>query len=230
MLNKKLTSLSAILFSLVFLLVFFSSAAGRADNAPNPLLAPGVDMQQPDPTATAAVPQPGSMPMGSMTGMSSGDCPMMASGMAGTGTGMSGDAMLSGSMAMPGMSDMSGMTGMSMQGTSGMSGMSDMSGMAMPGMSDMSGMTGMSMQGTSGMSGMSDMSGMTMQGMSGTSSMTVDQMNDLMGYSIYRTNPWWLLGWLVLFLILLGVIAAAMIVIYWIIRQIRRSQPVSTGS
>ena len=77
---------------------------------------------------------------------------------------------------------------------------------------------------------MSDISGMSMQGMSGTSSMTVDQMNDLMGYSIFRANPWWLLGWLLLFLILLGVIAMVVIVAYWLIRQIKRSEPVSTGS
>ena len=128
--HKKMSTLSAILFSLIFLLIFFSSAVGQGDVTPDPLMTPGAETGSPDPNATAAVPSTGNMPMGSMTGMSSGGCPMLTSGMAGTGTGMSGDAMLSGSMAMPGMSGMGSMS--------------------MPGMSDMSGMTGMSMQGTSG--------------------------------------------------------------------------------
>jgi hypothetical protein len=138
-----------------------------------------------------------------MSGMSGG-CPMMSGAMTGNASSMTG---------MSGMAGMSGMTG-----TSGMSGMNDMSSMT-----DMSSMSNMS-----GGAGISNVSGM-----SSTSAMEAARLFQIMtgqGVLPYTTDPWWLLGWLVLFVSVLALIAGLTAAVVLFVRGWRRRQPAQTGA
>jgi hypothetical protein len=85
---------------------------------------------------------------------------------------------------------------------------------------------------TGGMAGNSAMMGntasmgnsMTMQGGSAMPAMDPDQANDLWGFSILRSDPWWLLGWVVLFLVILALIAGSIVGIPWWVRQSRQGK------
>jgi hypothetical protein len=95
-------------------------------------------------------------------------------------------------------------------------------------------MSGGSMTGMNGMSGMSNMSGMN--NMSGMGNMTGMQgINDPLmaqqsGFSLYYTNPWWLLGWLVLILVFLSLIAGLVVGVFWLVRRIKSSPAVPAES
>jgi hypothetical protein len=127
-------------------------------------------------------------------------------------------------------SSMGGMSGMNgMNGTTGMSGM-DM-GTSCPMMGQMSsGMTGMS--GMSGMSGMTGMGGTSMSttGMAGMSTMTgTMSLYDADGrFVVWNLNPWWVLGWLLVALVLLAVLASAVFGAVTLVRRIRRPVIVSS--
>lgn len=94
----------------------------------------------------------------------------------------------------------SGMSGMNMNGMSGMP-MDQMSGMQGQGMSGMTGMQGMS--GMSGMTGMQGMSGMNMPGTNG----------DMLWYN----NPWLVLGWILLTVVVLVALFGLGLGIRWFI-------------
>ena len=101
-----------------------------------------------------------------------------------------------------------------------MGGMGEMMG----GMGSMGGFS--SSGGTAGCPMMSGgMAGMT--GMSGMSGTAMYQVNDLMGFSIFRTNPWWVLGWLLVLLVILGLIAGLVIGILWLVERFKPGEPVS---
>jgi hypothetical protein len=100
--------------------------------------------------------------------------------------------------------------------TSGMSGMSGAGMAGMSGTSGMNGMAGMNINGTTGMSGMSGMSGVPGQGM-------VDLERTGFNAWLYSLpNPWYLLGWVLLTLILAAILAGAAL---GIIQLLRRPQP-----
>jgi disulfide bond formation protein DsbB len=133
-----------------------------------------------------------------LSAMSTGNCPMMGSGV------MSGTSDMSG-MNMTGMA---GMQGGSMVGMTGMQGGS-MSGMAGMQGGSMAGMTGMQ---DGSMASMAGMSGMTMPGMQG--------MTSIASANPYE-NPWYLLGWALLALVILAVICGVVMTILWIARRPR---------
>jgi hypothetical protein len=107
-----------------------------------------------------------------------------------------------------------------------MTGMAAMPGMAgMPGMSGMPGMNGMNsmggMTGMNGMNGMAQMGNMPMVGMRG--------MND--GLSLYSRpgglvsqNPWWLLGWLMLFSLAVALVVIFGAGVIWMARRLRKDK------
>jgi hypothetical protein len=113
-----------------------------------------------------------------------------------------------GMMGMSGMGTMSGMGGMT-----GMSTMGTMSGMgAMPGMSGMSTMPGtMGAYSAYGPSGVST---------SGTFGLVAGQ-----NASPFGSNPWWLLGWLVLFAFALALVAAVVLGVVLLIKRFGRATP-----
>jgi hypothetical protein len=122
-------------------------------------------------------------------------------------------------------SNMGGMSGMN--GTAGMSGI-DM-GTSCPMMGQMSSGMGMSSTGTSDMSGMSGMSGMggmsmSTTGMAGMSTMAgASSLYDVDGrFVFWNLNPWWALGWLLVALVLLAVLASAVFGAVTLIRRTRR--------
>jgi hypothetical protein len=119
--------------------------------------------------------------------------------------------MMGGSMTSMGTS--TGMNGMDMSGTGvGMSGM---------------GMSAMGMNGMSGMNGMNDMnmSGMNMGTMQGTSDVLL--MNAQRNW-FFSLNPWILLGWVVLFGLVVTLLVFGILVL---VRQLRREkQPVTVRS
>ncbi len=107
-----------------------------------------------------------------------------------------------------------------MAGTGTMSGMASMPGMgSMPmnttaNMGNMGGMTGMNMSGMSSMPGMSNMS----------------PMNDR--YVIlsdpttwFAANPWILIGWIVLLVVLLTILAAFGLAVFYLARRIAQNRP-----
>jgi hypothetical protein len=109
---------------------------------------------------------------------------------------------------------------------------------SMTGMSGMSGMSGMTDQSSmSGMSSVSNMSGMSgMTNMSSTSSASAMeaarafQIATGQGLSPYTVNPWWLLGWLVLSVFVLTLIAGLIMAVVLLIKGWRRRQPAQTGA
>jgi len=128
-------------------------------------------------------------------------------------------------------------------GTYGMGGMGTMSGTMVPG--QMQGttcpmMSGMDMSSMSGMSGMSGMTGMgSMSGMSGTTGMTGMDMSGMTGMGNMNVmpaspgsillgglNPWWLLGWGLLGLLLLAILVGVVIGIVWLVRRSQPAKPV----
>jgi hypothetical protein len=151
----------------------------------------------PDETTVAPAPYD---PYGVM-GNQSGSCPMLsgtpmpgASGMSSTGMGM---------MSGMNMGDMPGM---------GMGCMSGMSSDSMTGM-NMGTLSGMSSDGMSGMN-MGNMAGMNMTGIEG----------GWMGISsLWYTNPWWLLGWVVLVLLSIAVLVGLVLAVVLVIRRSRPS-------
>jgi hypothetical protein len=187
---KKATTVFALTLTLIWVLIFSSTALGQGTTSPVPdnptsdgmsLLTPtqpGYDSQSEYLQATS-VPGMGAMggmgtmggtgsmgAMGDMSTMNMGSaCPMMSGGMTGS-TSMSGSGSMSGIDSMSGSGSMMG---------------NGMTGMTMPGMQSMAPMAGTSPQ----------------------------QMNDLYGFSINRVNPWWLVGWFVLFLLVLGLIVVS---------------------
>jgi hypothetical protein len=157
------------------------------------------------PTPDVATPQPGNMPMGS--GMNGGSAGMngMNGAMSGTPGAMSGGMSAMGSPCAM-MGQMGSGSGMSMSG-----GMSQGS-MAAGSMSGMD-MSGANMAATSGM-----------PGISGSGS-----VYDADGrFVFWNLNPWWLLGWVLLALIGLGVLASAVFGLAALTRRARR--PVSVES
>ncbi len=99
----------------------------------------------------------------------------------------------------------------------------------MPGTSGMSGMPGMS--GTSGMQGMSISPGMRgASGLVGAQGIGVVQPASEQGFSIFDSDPWRLLGWLALFLAVLGLIVGLAMGVFWLIGWFKRGQPVQTGT
>jgi hypothetical protein len=94
---------------------------------------------------------------------------------------------------------------------------------SMPGM-------GMSMgsmpMGSMGQMGSMPMGGMPMSGMQG--------MNDALsgrgpGAWFYGTNPWWLLGWLLLLGLVAGVLASLVLGVVWIVRRRESRVPVESN-
>ena len=113
---------------------------------------------------------------------------------------MSGNGMMSGT-------PMPGANGMAMSG----------GGCAMMGMAGMNGMSGMN-----GMNGMSGMGGMT--GMSGM--VDVDDSEVLLNDpSTWLNNPWTVLGWLLVLVVLLAILAGIVLGILWIVRRSTPARP-----
>jgi hypothetical protein len=98
-------------------------------------------------------------------------------------------------------------------GTCPMMGSMDMTGMGMSGMS----MGDMSGAGMNGMSGMQGMSGMNMPG-----------MNGMMAYQAvpWYSNPWWILGWMLVVAAGVAFLFGAVLGIRWIVRIARQAPPV----
>lgn len=102
---------------------------------------------------------------------------------------------------------------------------------SMTGMSGMSGMSGMGSM--SGMSGMGSMSGMSSMGsMSSMSNMPYMDEN----YVVFsdpttwvNANPWRLIGWVIFGLVVLAVIAAMGLGVFWLARRILEKRPVKAG-
>lgn len=98
-----------------------------------------------------------------------------------------------------------------------------MSGSTGTGMSGMSGMTGMG-----GMSG--SMSGSMSMGQMGSMPMTgYVNMNDALSNSqagfFYSTNPWWLVGWIIVFILVIALLVLIVLGIIWMVKQIRKEKP-----
>jgi hypothetical protein len=136
--------------------------------------------------------------------------------------------MLSGT-AMPGTSgtSMGGMSGMGMSGMSGTN-MSGMSGMTMGDMTGMGmgGMSGMNMGGMAGMN-MADMTGMNTGSMAGMNMAGIDGVG-MSFSSLWYTNPWWLLGWVILILLAIAILIGALLAVLWIIRRNRPAASAET--
>jgi hypothetical protein len=122
------------------------------------------------------------------------------------GSGQTSCPMMSGSMTasgtMPGQAGMSGMGGMGMQGM---------------------GMQGMNMQ---SMPGMGQMGSMPMDGM--------QNVNDVLSNRTWRSwfytlNPWWVLGWVLLFGLGLGLLGVFVAAIIWLARRPGKNTPDAAG-
>jgi hypothetical protein len=107
-------------------------------------------------------------------------------------------------------------------GTIGTGGMTGMGSMGVAGMD----MGGCPMMSGSAMSG----SGMTSMGKSDDllmSGMDMSETSNQVAYDreLDTTNPWMILGWVVLGLVSLAVIVAVIFGVVWIVRQIRQAPP-----
>jgi hypothetical protein len=58
----------------------------------------------------------------------------------------------------------------------------------------------------------------------------IDPLVNEQELSIFDVDPWQLVGWLVLGLALLGLIAGLVVGVLWLIRRSRRGQPVQTST
>ena len=116
----------------------------------------------------------------------------------------------------------SGSMGTTITGTLGMAGMTGMGSMGAAGM-DMSGCMMMSGSGMSGsaMSGMGTGTDLLMSGMD------MDDSSSLVGYesTLDTTNPWMILGWVVLGLVSLAIIFAVVFGVVLIVRHLRQARP-----
>jgi hypothetical protein len=90
-----------------------------------------------------------------------------------------------------------------------------------------------------GMQGM-NMSGMTMPGMQGMGQMGsmpmggVQNVNDVLssrtwGGWFYTLNPWWVLGWVVLFGLVLGLLGVSVAVVVWLVRRSGKNKLAAAG-
>jgi hypothetical protein len=222
MFNRKSIILLALLP--VFLAVFLLATGSPAGASPALQMTPGADLMA-VPTVSAPTPLPGDPLTNPSAGASQVNCPMMSGSMGVTGvmtsTGMTTGSPMMGSPMMGG-----SMTGGSMTGGSMMGG--SMMGSPMMGGS----MTGGSMMGGS-MMGQGGMAGMGMQGMQqmGTMPMTgMQTVNDALSAGLLRSwfysiNPWWVLGWMLLIGLALGILALLVVAVILAIRQVRKNKP-----
>jgi hypothetical protein len=193
--------------ALVLVGALFSMQRGAALAAPQLQMTPAVDPMS-MPTSEAPASQLGEALAAPTMAAGQVTCPMMD----GTMTGMSG-------------MDMSQMGSMPMGSMGGMSMGSQMGGMpmgSMMGSMDMSQMGGMSM-GSMGSMPMGSMGDMSMGGM--------QNMNDVLSTrtwagGFFALNPWWILGWMVLFGLVLCLLVLGIVLLT---RTLRREKPVTAG-
>lgn len=90
----------------------------------------------------------------------------------------------------------------------------------------MSGTTGTrsGMSGMSGMPGMGRMSGMGTMPMNGPMVMG-DALSSTQASFFNSTNPWWLVGWIIVFVLVIALLAFLVLGILWMARQLRKEKP-----
>ncbi len=208
--------------SIITLLVIAVMTMAVAAGWQRPLSQTGMDMptdtMQPEPidgTATP-IPQGTSVPVVNTPG-SIAPSPTMTSIFTGftpppTAMSVGGTSGMSGSMGM----------GTTITGTIGMAGMTGMGSMGAAGM-DMSGcpmMSGSSMS-SSAMSGMGTGTDLLMSGMD------MDDSSSMVAYesTMDTTNPWMILGWVVLGLVSLAIILAVVVGVVFFVRYLRKARP-----